>query len=105
MPIFSNLFSWFVGLFVSAVSAVVGVKAATKVSAILALATIYISCVAYYSSMIVPWLEAALITQFGALLGLLFPPVSGTVLAGLVGYWTCVAGARYTATLLKLAAG
>jgi hypothetical protein len=43
-------------------------------------------------------------TQFGALLGLLFPPISGSVVAGVMGYYTCVVGAKYVTTLLKLAA-
>lgn len=44
-------------------------------------------------------------SAYGQLLGLLFPPIAGTVLAGLGAYWTCVAGAQYVGNLMKIAIG
>lgn len=105
MPLLASLLAGIAGkffaLFVAAFGAVWGVRIAAAV----ALATGYIACVLYWSSMIIPWLTSILSTQWGYLLGLLFPPVSGTVLAGLVAFWTCVAVQKYTSTLIKLATG
>lgn len=91
--------SKFFGLFVAMFGALWGVRIAAAV----ALGTGYVACVLYWSSLILPWLSSILNTQYGYLLGLLFPPVSGTVLAGLVAFWTCVAVQKYTSTLIKLA--
>lgn len=92
-PIF-NLIAW-----------AIGVKNAIRLTAVATLATIYLSCVIYYSEMIVPWLTGVFSTAYGAFLGLLFPPISGTVLASLSAYWICVAGQKYVARLTKMAVG
>ena len=105
MPIFAALFKsvglWIGGLIIS----VIGVKAAIRLTAVATLAAIYISCVVYYSAMILPWLAGIFVTAYGALLGLLFPPVAGTVLASLSAYWICVAGQKYVSRLTKMAIG
>jgi hypothetical protein len=85
--------------------ALVGVRLAMRVAAVMSLATIYTACVIYFSTMIVPWLEGLFSSAYGQLLGLLFPPISGTVLASLGAYWTCVAGAQYVGNLMKIAVG
>jgi hypothetical protein len=86
-------------------AAFLGVKYATRIVAVGTLATIYISCVLVFTSMIAPWLAAVFTTAYGALLGLLFPPIAGTVVASLMAYRTCVVGVRYTSRLLKMAVG
>ncbi|MGE6211683.1 hypothetical protein [Comamonas aquatica] len=83
----------------------VGAQHAARVAAVLALASIYIACVSYFSSMIVPWLQGIFSSAYGSLLGLLFPPVSGTVLASLSAYWVCVYGVHYVSSLTKAAMG
>ena len=85
--------------------ALVGVRLAMRVAAVISLATIYTACVIYFSTMVVPWLEGLFASAYGQLLGLLFPPISGSVLAGLGAYWTCVAGAQYVGNLMKIAIG
>lgn len=82
-----------------------GAKAATRIIAVGTLATIYISCVVYFTTMIAPWLAAIFATAYGALLGLLFPPIAGTIVASLMAYRTCIVGVRYTSRLLKMAVG
>lgn len=86
-------------------AAFLGVKYATRIVAVGTLATIYLSCVLVFTTMIGPWLSMLFTTAYGALLGLLFPPIAGTVIASLMAYRTCVVGVRYTSRLLKLAVG
>lgn len=93
--VFEKLFAFIAGY--------LGVKHATRLTAIAILAAGYISCVGVFSSMIVPWFAAIVTTGYGALLGLLFPPVAGTVIAALFSYKMCVVVLRYTSRLLKMA--
>jgi len=81
----------------------VGVKNAIRVTAVMTLATIYISCVIYYTEQLYPLLSGVFNTAYGQLLGLLFPPISGSLLASLSAYWICVAGQKYVTKLTKMA--
>lgn len=87
------------------IAAITGVKMAARLSAVAALAVIYISCVVYFTQVIGPWIGNVFSSQYGQLLGLLFPPIAGTVLASLIGYWGCVASLKYVSSLTKMAVG
>lgn len=69
------------------------------------LGALYLGCVLTFSNMVAPWFQAILQspTSVGAaagnVVGLLFPPVAGTVIASLVIFWGCVAALRYTSKL------
>jgi hypothetical protein len=78
-----------------------GAKWAIRISSAATLAGLYVACAIAFSQVIVPWLSGWLDTTFGMLLGLLFPPVAGTVLASLVTLWSCVLAKRYTVKLIK----
>jgi len=80
-----------------------GLRAAYRITAITALAGIYLSCIAVFTVMIVPWFAAIVSTGYGALLGLLFPPIAGTVVGALMVYRMCVVGVKYTSSLMKIA--
>lgn len=80
-----------------------GVRAAFRITAITALAGIYLSCILVFTALIGPWFAAIISTSYGFLLGLLFPPVAGTVVVGLMAYRMCVVGVKYTTRLMKLA--
>lgn len=85
--------------------AMFGAKVATRIAAVMALAAIYISCLSLFIGLISPWLSAIFTSAYGQFLGLLFPPVAGSVIAGLGTYWTCVIGAKYVSSLTKMAVG
>jgi len=82
-----------------------GVKYATRMTAVLLLASIYLACVATFTTMIGPWFAAIVSTSYGFILGLLFPPIAGTVVASLMLYRMCVVGVKYTTRLIKMAVG
>ena len=83
----------------------VGAKYATRITAVTLLAAIYISCLATFVAFIVPLFTAIISTSYGFVLGLLFPPVAGTIVAGITLYRMCVVGVKYTSRLIKMAAG
>ncbi|EKD78667.1 MAG: hypothetical protein ACD_41C00301G0002 [uncultured bacterium] len=105
MPLLATFLASIGGAIYSLMVAMVGVKLAARMTAVFFLAGIYISCVVFFSTMIVPWLTGVFSSQYGQLLGLLFPPMAGSVIASLGGYWTCVIGIKYVSGLTKMAVG
>lgn len=89
-----RLVAWLTQLF--------GVTWTIRLSAGAALAAGYVTCVVGFSALIAPWFDAITSTTYGQVLGLAFPPVSGTVVAGLVTLWTCVFTLRYTKQLMDV---
>lgn len=82
-----------------------GARNATRITAVTLLATIYLACVATFTAWIGPLFGAIISTSYGYLLGLLFPPIAGTIVAGIMVYRMCVVGVKYTTRLIKMAAG
>lgn len=104
MPLLGTLLAGLFGKVTALFIGMFGAKYGLRILAATALATGYVSCVVYWSGMIAPWMASIFATSYGSLLGLLFPPISGSVLAGLVGFWTAVIVQKYTSTLLKMVA-
>lgn len=105
MPIFAALVTSIASSLFAFMSAMVGAAWAVRITAAVTLAGIYISCVIFYTQKVSEWIGMVFVTQYGQLLGLLFPPVSGSVVAGMVAYYGCIVGKRYISTLTKLAVG
>lgn len=105
MPVFGQLFFGFMSLFYRFMVKVVGAEWGLRLTAATTLAGLYVACAITFSIMIVPWLAAFAATQFGLLLGLLFPPVAGTVVASLGTFWACVLAKRYSVKLIKATVG
>lgn len=105
MPLLATLLASVGSGIYALIAAIVGAKIATRLTAVAALAAIYISCIAFFMGLIEPWLATLFSSTYGQLLGLLFPPTSGSVIAGLAGYWSCVVGLKYVSSLTKMAVG
>ena len=105
MPLFAALFSAISSSIFGLIVAAFGAKIAVRLTAVASVAALYAACVAVFNGMISPWIEAIFSTQYGQLLGLLFPPVSGTIMASLIAYWTSVLAFKYFSSLTKMALG
>lgn len=105
MPLLATLLSGLGTALYGLFAAMLASKVAIRMAAVAALAAIYISCVVYFSTMVGPWLGGIVSSTYGQLLGLLFPPIAGSVMASLAAYWTCVIGLKYTSSLTKMAVG
>ena len=105
MPLFAALLSSIGTSIFTLIASLVGAKLAVRLLAVATLATAYVSGVVLFSTTIAPWISSVFTSQYGQLLGLLFPPVSGTVLAALSAYWASVIGFKYVASLTKMAVG
>lgn len=105
MPLFGAFITSLAAAFYTFVASLVGAAWAVRITAAVTLGGIYLSCVVFYTAMIGPWLATVFTTAYGALLGLLFPPIAGSIAAGMALYYTCVTAKRYTAKLMKMAVG
>lgn len=96
------------GLFQKGIEILIGIfglKYTIRMTAVTLLATIYLACVVTFTAWIGPLFLAITTTGYGFILGLLFPPIAGTMVAGLMVYRMCVVGVKYTSRLLKMAVG
>lgn len=85
--LFGNLSAWLTLLYSTRLS--------LQFTAVLIFAAAYIACVAAYTDFIFPVIAALFSTQWGQFLGLAFPPMAGSVLAGVVSLWGCIVAKRY----------
>ena len=75
---------------------------AVRIAAAVLMATAYVACVAGFTFFIAPLLGALFSTSYGQVMGLAFPPISGTVLAGLVSIWGCLVVKAYYFKVVKM---
>lgn len=103
MGALSQLISFIAGKWAALLLAIQASNIARRLLFVAWLGALYVGCVTTFSNMIAPWF-AGLTTSgsYGAVVGLVFPPISGTVVASLVMYWGCVAALRYTTHLSKI---
>lgn len=105
MPLLAALFSGLMTSVFTLMASLVGAQIAARLLAVGAVATLYVASVVTFSQVIAPWISNVFSSQYGQLLGLLFPPVAGTVLASLIGYWGAVAAYKYVSSLTRMAVG
>jgi len=102
MPILATLLLGLLNGVYGLALAMFGAQWAIRITAATTIAGLYVACALTFTLMIVPWLSAFAATQFGILLGLLFPPLAGTVVASLGTFWACILAKRYTVRLIKM---
>lgn len=101
MSLLSQLITFIAGKYAALVLAIQASKVAQRFLLVAYIGAIYVACVKTFSDMVAPWFSGILQTtgSTGAVVGLLFPPISGTVLASLLLFWTCVVSVRYLSKL------
>jgi hypothetical protein len=95
MPLFAALVKALFGSAVSLLLALVAAKQAIRLSAVLIFAGLYLTSVVLYSAFVSPLLGSLFSTAYGQVIGLAFPPVSGTVIASLSALWVSLLVKRY----------
>lgn len=65
-----------------------GFKFATRITVAASLGAGYVALLVLFNSTIVPFLNALFNTSYGTVIGLAFPPISGTVVTGLALLWS-----------------
>lgn len=95
MPVFAALvkalFLQGYGLLLALVTQRIGLK----IAAIATMAGLYVGAVAAFSAFVSPLIGALFSTAYGQVIGLAFPPVAGTVVAGYVALWVLLVVKNY----------
>lgn len=95
MPLFAGLVQGLFGKLFAFLAAYVGRQWALRMTVATCLATMYVGLVAAFNAFVEPLLSRLFSTSWGHVLGLAFPPISGTVIAGLVGIWVARVSFEY----------
>lgn len=104
MPLFAAFFgSLFsaLGVFLAKLFAA---KLAIRLAAVAALTAIGVGLMNVFNTQIAPLVVALFSTQYGQLLGLVFPPIAGTCIAVISTLWLACATYRLQARAIKLTA-
>lgn len=95
MPLFAALVQALFGSAVRVMLALAAARETVRLSGVLVLAALYLAAVVAYSAFIQPLLGSLFSTSYGQVLGLAFPPISGTVITGLSALWVTLLAKRY----------
>lgn len=95
MPALGALLAGVAGNLYGLILALVGTRYAVALTAVVGLAGLYVTAVTGFSLLVSPLIGALFNTQYGQFLGLAFPPIAGTVVAGLSGLWLALLTYRY----------
>lgn len=101
MPIFAALFQAVSAAWVSLWVGFQAARISMRLSFVAAVAAIYVACVIGWTLFMSPLALALFSTQWGQFLGLAFPPISGSVIAGFVGVWICIVSKNYLIKVSK----
>lgn len=75
---------------------------AVRLAAVGIMAAAYVACVVGFTVFIAPLIANLFSTSYGQVIGLAFPPVSGTVVGGIVTLWGCMVTKAYYYKVIKL---
>lgn len=65
-------------------------RVAVRVAAVTLMCSLAAGLLATFNMMIAPWISLVFNHEYGQWLGLLFPPISGTIITALMGFWLAV---------------
>ena len=103
MPLLGVLLQGLIGNVAALYVAIKGAEQAARFVAIGVLAAAYVACALAYTLFIDPLIGALFSTLYGQFIGLAFPPISGSVIAGLAGLWGCIVAKRYYEKFMAMA--
>lgn len=95
MPLLATLIKSLFGNMYAMMLLLQSTRDGIRLMAIGILAAAYIACASFFTLFIAPLLLKLFTSSYGQVLGLAFPPISGTVIAGIIGLWGCIVTKRY----------
>lgn len=87
MPLFASMVSAFFTALGGFLAKLFIARVAVRIAAVAAITALGAVLMALFNSVVAPMVSAMFTTQYGQFLGLAFPPVSGTVIAGITAVW------------------
>lgn len=79
-------------------------KIAIRVVAVTAIGALGTALMLIFNGFVAPLVAALFQTQYGQLLGLVFPPVAGTVISGLITLWAAATAYRLHVRAIQITA-
>lgn len=105
MPLLALLWKGLMGNAFALILALKSTERGIKITAALILAAAYIICVTLFTNYVSPLIGQLFNTTHGYVIGLAFPPIAGTVIAGFVGLWVSIVAQRYYRWVMKIGVG
>lgn len=102
MPAFALLVKVALGNMYALYLALTSAKLSVRIAAAGIMAAAYVACVVGFTVFIAPLVASMFQTSYGQVIGLAFPPISGTVLGGIVTLWGCLVAKAYYFKVVKL---
>lgn len=96
MPILALLLKGFFVFAIKLWGAQQVAKLGVRITVVGVIAAAYVALALAFSVLVNPLLGSLFSSEYGQLWGLAFPPIAGSVVAGLVGLWIAVRTFRYT---------
>jgi hypothetical protein len=90
MPLFAQFFGALFSALGGFLLKIFIARVAVRIAAVTLMMTLATGLFATFNVLISPWIAMVFNTQYGQFLGLLFPPISGTVLTALMTFWLAV---------------
>lgn len=87
MPLFAGMVSAFFTALGGFLAKLFIARVALRIAAVAAIGALGAVLMATFNTVIAPMVSSMFSTQYGQLIGLAFPPVAGTVLAGIATIW------------------
>lgn len=104
MPLFAGLVSAFftgLGTFLAKLFAA---RVAIRLTAIITIGALGTALLVMFNTVVSPLVAAAFSTSYGQLLGLAFPPIAGTCIAGILTLWAACLTYRLQVQAIKVTA-
>jgi hypothetical protein len=102
MPVLAVLLKALLGSLYGLLVALVTQRLSMKLAGILFIAGGYVVFVVLYTTTVAPLIALLFSTAYGNFIGLMFPPIAGSVLAGVVGLWIALVVKNYYARAIKI---
>jgi hypothetical protein len=104
MPVLAQLFVSLFGGLASSLVAMGTKKVATVAAAVVAFGLALAALMGVFNALVAPMVQAMFSTQYGQFLGLAFPPISGTCMAGIATCWGACALYKLKVQSIKMSA-
>lgn len=104
MPLLAALFSSLTGALASFIALLWAKKISVAALAVVAFGLALTALMATFNLIVAPFVQSMFSTQFGQFLGLAFPPIAGTCLAGIATTWGACALYKLKVQSIKMSA-
>lgn len=104
MPLFASMVAGFFNALALFLAKLFAARVAIRLAAVSAIVAFGTALMVTFNTVVAPWVAAAFNTSFGQLIGLAFPPVAGTVLAGIATIWVACTTYKLQVAAVKVTA-